>query len=105
MLVSVVALVALAVRTGIDQPTRVIGGTLMFAVIYLAIGALVGIAVSNPVNGAVVILFIWIIDVFFGPARIGRLWRLGRRPGKPRNHVDEPNDHLCGRRGAATKRM
>ena len=68
VLVSVVALVALAVRTGIDQPTRVIGGTLMFAVIYLAIGALVGIAVSNPANGAVVILFIWIIDVFFGPA-------------------------------------
>ncbi|AEV73408.1 MULTISPECIES: ABC transporter permease [Mycolicibacterium] len=70
-LVSAVALVALAVRTGIDDPGRVIAGTLMFAVIYLAIGALVGVAVSNPVNGAVAILLIWIIDVFFGPGGSG----------------------------------
>ena len=41
-------------------------GTLMFALIYLAIGALVGAAVSNPVNGAVVILLIWLIDVSSG---------------------------------------
>nr|WP_244193480.1 ABC transporter permease [Mycobacterium nebraskense] len=58
VLVSAVALVALTVRTGIDHPGRVIIGTLMFALIYLAIGALVGVAVSNPVNGAVVILLI-----------------------------------------------
>jgi hypothetical protein len=36
-------------------------------VIYLAIGALVGAVVRNPVNGTVLILFIWIMDVFFGP--------------------------------------
>lgn len=70
-LVSVVSLIALAIRTGIDQPGRVILGTLMFAVIYLAIGALIGLAVGNPVNGAVVILFIWFIDVFLGPAGSG----------------------------------
>src|SRR4029450_4394321 len=35
-LVSAVALAALAVRTGIDHPARVIVGALMFAVIYLA---------------------------------------------------------------------
>ena len=68
VLVSAVALLALAARTGIERPDRVIVGTLMFAVIYLAIGALVGVAIRNPVNGAVVILFIWIVDVFFGPA-------------------------------------
>lgn len=70
-LVSAVALVALAVRTGIDDPGRAIAGTLMFAVIYLAIGALVGVAVSNPVNGAVTILLIWMVDVFFGPGGSG----------------------------------
>jgi hypothetical protein len=53
----------LAARTGIGEPGRVIAGTLMFAVIYLAIGAVV----HNPVNGTVLILFIWIMDVFFGP--------------------------------------
>ncbi|HEX9834063.1 MAG TPA: ABC transporter permease, partial [Mycobacterium sp.] len=70
-LVSAVALVALAVRTGIDDPGRAIAGTLMFAVIYLAIGALVGVAVGNPVNGAVVILLIWMVDVFYGPGGSG----------------------------------
>ncbi|MGW5723395.1 ABC transporter permease [Amycolatopsis sp. NPDC003865] len=62
------ALLALAARTGIDEPGRVIAGTAMFAVIYLAIGALVGALVASPVNGTVLILFAWIIDVFFGPA-------------------------------------
>lgn len=70
-LVAAVALVALAIRTGIEEPRRVIAGTLMFAVIYLAIGALVGLIVTNPVNGAVVILFIWFLDVFLGPAGSG----------------------------------
>ena len=68
VLVSAAALLALTVRTGIDAPGRAIAGTLMFAVIYLAIGALVGALVRNPVNGTVLILFIWIMDVFFGPS-------------------------------------
>jgi hypothetical protein len=32
---------------------------------------LVGVAVANPVNGAVIILLIWMIDVFVGPAGSG----------------------------------
>src|SRR6266511_3006669 len=68
LLVSVVALVALQLRTGIDQPARVIVGTAMFAVIYLGIGATVGALVRNPVNGTVLILFVWILDIFFGPS-------------------------------------
>ena len=39
----------------------------MFAAIYLAFGAIVGATVPNPVNGTLVLLFVWIIDVFFGP--------------------------------------
>lgn len=39
LLASAVALVVLVLRTGIDAPARVAAGTLMFAVIYLAIGA------------------------------------------------------------------
>lgn len=67
-LASATALVALAVRTGIDNPVAVIGGTLMSAVIYIAIGATVGAPARNPVNGTVIVLFVWILDVFFGPA-------------------------------------
>ncbi|MFZ5852089.1 MAG: ABC transporter permease [Actinomycetota bacterium] len=66
-LVSAGALTALAVRTGIHEPARVVTGTLLTAVIYLAIGAVIGALVRDPVNGAVLILFVWFLDVFFGP--------------------------------------
>lgn len=68
LVASAAALLALLARTGIHDPVRVIAGTVMFAVIYLAIGAVVGAGVPSPVNGTVLILFIWILDVFFGPA-------------------------------------
>jgi hypothetical protein len=61
------ALLALAFSTGIDRPGRVAAGTVMFAVIYLALGAIVGATVPNPVNGTVLVMFVWILDVFFGP--------------------------------------
>jgi hypothetical protein len=53
---------------GLDHPVRVAVATVMFAVIYLALGALVGALVANPVNGTVLILFVWLLDVVFGPA-------------------------------------
>lgn len=53
---------------GLDHPMRVAVATVMFAVIYLALGALVGALVANPVNGTVLILFVWLLDVVFGPA-------------------------------------
>ena len=79
---SAAALLALAARSGIDTPARVLAGTVMFAVIYLAIGALVGAMVPSPVNGTVLIRFIWILDVFFGPrwARRTRLPPAGCPP-------------------------
>ena len=58
----------LAIRFGIDQPVRVAAATVMFAVIYLALGAVIGALVANPVNGTVLILFVWLLDVVFGPA-------------------------------------
>ena len=78
LLVTAVSLVALLARTDVVEPVRVLLGTLMFALIYLALGALIGAYVHNPVNGTVLILFIWIIDVFFGPA-LGSIDRVATR--------------------------
>jgi hypothetical protein len=50
----------------------------MFAVIYLAIGAVVGTLVASPVNGTVLIFFVWITDVMFGPV-FGSATRLAGR--------------------------
>lgn len=65
------ALSALAFRTGIHHPLRAVSGTVMAAVIYLAIGAVVGALVHNEVNGSLAVIFVWMIDVFFGPAMGG----------------------------------
>src|SRR5262245_39813682 len=96
VLSSLAAMVALAVRTGIVEPARAATGTLMFALIYLAFGAIVGAFVRDAVNGTVIILFVWIIDVFFGPA-LGSPDRLATR-GLPTHFVsllliDLPSRH------------
>ena len=96
VLASTVALLALAARTGIQHPARAVAGTLMFAVIYVAIGALVGSLSANPVNGTVIVLFIWMLDVFFGPA-MGAASRVATR-GLPTHFVtlwmvDLPSGH------------
>lgn len=67
VLASAAALVALDLRAGIDEPVRAAAGTAMFALIYLGLGATIGALVRNPVNGTVLVLFVWILDVFLGP--------------------------------------
>ena len=89
------ALAALAARQGLADPARIMVGTAMFAVVYLAIGAVVGALVPTPVNGTVLLLFVWILDVFFGPTLSGStspalrvlpthfisLWTVNQPPG------------------------
>lgn len=65
------ALATLAVRTGIDEPGVTVAATVMFAVIYVAIGSMVAAVVRDPVNASVAILFVWFLDVFLSPTMIG----------------------------------
>lgn len=62
------ALLALVVRTDVIDLPRAVGATAMFAVIYLGIGAVVGALVRSEVNGSLLIIFVWMFDVFLGPA-------------------------------------
>lgn len=71
MLAAGAALAALAMRTGIADPWRAVGGTIMSAIIYLAIGVAVGSTVKSEINGSLVVIFIWMVDVFLGPAMAG----------------------------------
>jgi hypothetical protein len=89
------ALAALAVRQDLADPLRVAAGTVMFAFVYLAIGAVLGVVAPTAVNGTVMLLFVWILDVFFGPALSGStspllrvlpthfisLWTVNQPPG------------------------
>ncbi len=65
------ALLALRVRTDLATSPRVIGATLLFAVIYAGIGVTVGALVRSEMNGSLIVVFAWIFDVFFGPAMGG----------------------------------
>jgi len=71
VLATLVALIALAARGGLDNPWRVATGTALFAVVYLGLGAVVGALVPSAVNGTVILMFVWILDVFFGPTLSG----------------------------------
>ena len=62
------ALIALALRTDLADPVRAVGATFMFAGIYLAIGVSVGAWIRSEVNGSLLIIFVWMFDVFLGPA-------------------------------------
>jgi hypothetical protein len=70
-LASAGGLIALAARTGIDDPMRAVAGTALVAVIYVALGALVGSVVRSEMNGALLVTLAWILDVFLGPALSG----------------------------------
>ena len=61
-------LVALAARTGINDPFRAISATVLIAIIYLALGVLVGTVVKTDMNGALLVTLAWVFDVFLGPA-------------------------------------
>ncbi|MCZ7628838.1 MAG: hypothetical protein M5U19_07135 [Microthrixaceae bacterium] len=65
------ALVALSLRTGIGDAPRVVGVTLVMSLTYLGIGVTVGAFVRSEVNGSLIVVFIWMFDVFFGPAMGG----------------------------------
>jgi hypothetical protein len=67
IMATLVAVLALTVRGQLDDPWRVAAGTAMFAAVYLGLGAAVGALAPNAVNGTVILMFIWILDVFFGP--------------------------------------
>lgn len=70
-LASIGALAALRLRTDLATNGRVIGATVLFALIYSGIGVTVGALVRSEMNGSLIVVFAWIFDVFFGPAMGG----------------------------------
>ncbi len=70
-LASLGALLALGVRTDLASSPQVILATFLSALIYAGIGVLVGAVVRSEMNGSLIVVFVWIFDVFFGPAMGG----------------------------------
>jgi hypothetical protein len=61
------AFTALAAETGIAHPWHAAAAILGFAIIYLGVGTVVGALIPSPLEGSLVVAFIFILDVFSGP--------------------------------------
>lgn len=70
LLSAAAALLALWAQIGIEDVPRTISSAVMYAVVYLGIGTVVGAVVHDEVNGSMVVLLIWVLDVFLGPALV-----------------------------------
>ena len=71
VVVTVVAFMALWLRTGIEHPSHALVAILAFALIYIGIGTLVGSFITGALEGSLTIAFIFLIDAFSGPGMAG----------------------------------
>lgn len=60
------ALAALAVKGDLADPARAIPAVALVALLYVAIGVVVGTLVRSEMNGALIVSVIWMLDVFVG---------------------------------------
>jgi hypothetical protein len=59
--------VALLIRTGVVHPWHAAAAVLAFAVIYLAVGIVIGSLITAPLEGSLAVAFVFLLDVFSGP--------------------------------------
>lgn len=76
------AFVALIVRVGVPHPLHAAVAVLAFALLYLAIGVLIGSVVTAPLEGSLLVVFVFLLDAFAGPGMTGGsppVWAVSRK--------------------------
>jgi len=68
VVVSVVAYLTLWLRSGVAHPLHVAAAIFIFAAIYIGVGALIGTLVRGPLEGSLLVVLVFSLDVFSGPA-------------------------------------
>lgn len=68
VLISAVAFASLWLKSGITHPWHAAIAILAFACIYIGIGAIVGAVVKGPLEGSLLVVLAFAMDVFSGPA-------------------------------------
>lgn len=61
------AFTTLALRTGIPHPAHAAAAIAAFALIYIGIGAVIGALVRSPLEGSLLVVLAFSVDVFSGP--------------------------------------
>jgi hypothetical protein len=59
--------IALQLRAGIAHSWHAAAAVLAFALIYLAVGVLIGSLITGPLEGSLAVAFVFLLDVFSGP--------------------------------------
>lgn len=67
-LVSAIAYLTLWLRSGVEHPPHAALAILIFAAIYIGIGALIGVLVRGQLEGSLIVVLVFALDVFSGPA-------------------------------------
>jgi hypothetical protein len=65
------AFAALVVRIDVSHPLHAAVAILAFALLYLAVGVLVGSLVRSPLEGSLLVVFVFLLDAFAGPGMTG----------------------------------
>ena len=65
------AFVALVVRVDVAHPLHAAVAVLAFALLYLAIGIVVGSLITAPLEGSLLVVFVFLLDAFAGPGMTG----------------------------------
>ncbi len=80
LVASSAAFAALELRAGVAHPGHAAVAIMAFALLYLAIGILVGSIVTAPLEGSLVVVFVFLLDAFAGPGMSGSapLWAVSR---------------------------
>lgn len=68
---SAAAFAALVLRGGVAHPAHVAAAIAAFALLYLAVGVLVGSIVSSPLEGSLIVVLVFLLDAFAGPGMTG----------------------------------
>jgi hypothetical protein len=71
LLAAAAAFAALALRVNVAHPLHAAVAVLGFALLYLAIGVLVGSIIRSPLEGSLLVVFVFLLDVFAGPGMTG----------------------------------
>jgi hypothetical protein len=76
------AFAALVLRADVAHPVHAAVAILGFALLYLAVGILVGSVVSSPLEGSLLVVFVFLLDAFAGPGMTGGSappWAISRK--------------------------
>ena len=82
LLAAAAAFAALELRSAVAHPAHAAIAIFAFALLYVAVGVLVGSVIRAPLEGSLVVVFVFLLDAFAGPGMSGSvpLWAISQKP-------------------------